>query len=197
MLEWTGSGETFGIFRGPIFDRVFNSVDFVDGTRNIAGFVQAADDTREVINYMHSWPLPVEYVDPYTGDVTAFLTPVTCGDSGGTGYDLSISADSGLQVPVQMVPNDEGREFIVTIGERGSGRGIRLGLGEPRPPLTALQSLCSSITVTGRLHGLDSPFEFALTDLAKGASVSWTRVFIVDPAKKTTISWDGHYCRGP
>jgi len=42
----------------------------------------------------------------------------------------------------------------------------------------------------GTITRLDSPFEFAFTDLAKGASASWTSVFIVDPAKKTTISWE-------
>ena len=189
VLEWTGSGESFGIFRGPTFDRVFNSVDFVDGTRNIAGFVQAADDTREVINYMHSWPLPVEYVDPDTGDVTAFLTPVTCGDSGGTGYDLSISDVSGLQVPVQMVPNDEGREFIVTIGNAGPDAAS----GSVWVTATATDGVAVIVLVDngdGTTTRLDSPFEFTFENLAKGASVSWTRVFIVDPAKKTTISWE-------
>ena len=187
VLQWTLSGETFDIFRGPIMERVFGNQEG-KGATNIGGFVQAADDTREVINYMHSWPLPVEYVAE-DGTVTSFLTPVTCGDSGGIGYDLSISADSGLQVPVQMVPNDEGREFIVTIANAGPD------VAEGYVEVTASGTDGVAVVVLvdngdGTTTRVDSPFQFYFEDLAKGASESWTSVFIVDPAKKTTISWE-------
>jgi hypothetical protein len=187
VLEWIG-GETFDIFRGPIFDRVFG-VDQGKGTTNIGAFVEAADDTREVINYMHSWPLPVEYVDPDTGFVTSFLTPVTCGDSGGIGYDLSISADSGLQVPVQMVPNDEGREFIVTVANAGpdAASGSVWVTAETTTGGVAVKVLVDN--GDGTTTRLDSPFEFTFENLAKGTSASWTSVFIVDPAQATTINW--------
>jgi len=198
VLQWTFSGETFDIFRGSIFDRVFNSSDFVDGTRNIGGFVQAADDTREVINYMHSWPLPVEYVDPDTGFVTSFLTPVTCGDSGGIGYDLSISADSGLQVPVQMVPTEEGREFIVTISNAGpdAASGSVWVKAETNGDTAVWKLLVdeNGDLVYDEGTGLPileeaAPFELAFEDLAAGSSKGWTTNFTVYPPVATKINW--------
>ena len=35
---------------------------FLDG--NIGGFAQATDDARAVIDYMHTWPVPVDYATP-------------------------------------------------------------------------------------------------------------------------------------
>ena len=68
---------------------------FIDG--NIGGFTQAADDTREVINFMHDHPLPVgsETPVPYCGDPGIPPTDIV--------YDVSISEESGLQVPKRMV----------------------------------------------------------------------------------------------
>ncbi|MDH3401706.1 MAG: hypothetical protein OEM03_12165 [Chromatiales bacterium] len=201
VLKWTEvdpDSPTFDIYRGPIFDRVFGGQEG-KGTANIAGFVQAADDTREVINYMHSWPLPIEFVAG-DGTVTAFQTPVTCEDSGGTGYDLSISADSGLQVPVQMAPNDEGREFIVTIANAGpdAASGSVWVTAESVDTVIKIATFATDedgnpiLDAEGNpvVESWDAgPFEYEFTDLAKGASASWTSTFIVDPAKKTTINW--------
>ena len=74
---------------GPHPDgRVRSDARFTDG--NIGGFAQASDDTRAVINFMHAWPVPVD-----------FVTPVPCEPSGDITYDVSISDVSGLQVPTK------------------------------------------------------------------------------------------------
>jgi hypothetical protein len=60
----------FYIEQGPILNAVFplldsegNAIDVDPGNEggNIAGFAQAADDTRAVINFMHTNPVPVDY----------------------------------------------------------------------------------------------------------------------------------------
>ncbi|MCW8845865.1 MAG: hypothetical protein OQK99_08525, partial [Gammaproteobacteria bacterium] len=151
-----------------------------------------------VINYMHSWPLPVEYVDPDTGFVTSFLTPVTCGDSGGIGYDLSISADSGLQVPVQMVPTEEGREFIVTISNAGpdAASGSVWVKAETNGDTAVWKLLVdeNGDLVYDEGTGLPireeaAPFELAFEDLAAGSSKGWTTNFTVYPPVATKINW--------
>jgi hypothetical protein len=192
VLKWTGDDTeypTFDIFRGSIFERVFGGQEGA-GMANIGGFVQEADDTREVINYMHSWPLPIAAIDPVTQELVTFQTPVTCEDSGGIGYDLSISADSGLQVPVQMVPNDEGREFIVTIANAGpdaASGSVWVTAETDTAGVVVTLLIDNGDGTTTQIPG--PSFEFSFTDLAKGSTASWTRVFIVDPGKKTTISW--------
>ena len=71
---------------------------FVDG--NIGGFAQAADDAREVIEFMHDRPLPLGYE-----------TAVPLCDAPDTDliYDVSISDVSGLQVPMRMVVTQRGQ----------------------------------------------------------------------------------------
>jgi hypothetical protein len=60
----------FYIEQGPILNAAFplldaegNAIDIDPGNEggNIAGFAQAADDTRAVINFMHTNPVPVDY----------------------------------------------------------------------------------------------------------------------------------------
>jgi hypothetical protein len=116
---------TFQIVNGAILDAAFCS-EPVDGQTgvcggeidpgfiggNIGGFVQMADDTRAVINFMHTWPVPADYATVMPCEVTG--EPPAEGD-----YDLSISEESGLQVPRQVVSTTEGREFIVTVGNAG------------------------------------------------------------------------------
>jgi len=154
----------FEIVQGPILDAVFG-VDpgFLDG--NIGGFAQAADDTRAVIEFMHSWPVPGDYP-----------TPVPCGDSGETTYDVSISQMSGLQVPVMMVDGSEGREFTVTVSNQSASPDAATG----------------TVTVTAMEGGQSIatfPRVFTFTDLAPGTSKSWTEVFTVNLGHSGTISW--------
>jgi hypothetical protein len=119
----------FYIVQGPILDSVFcvdssglpvlpehgvcptSIIDpgFVAG--NVGGFTQAADDTREVIEFTHDRPMPLGHE-----------TPVPLCDAPDTDltYDVSISEESGLQVPKRMVADaEEGREIIVTVANAG------------------------------------------------------------------------------
>lgn len=162
----------FQILQGPILNAVFpdgeggSTPGFTEG--NIGGFTQAADDTRAVINYMHDWPIP---------DADTFATPVPCEDSGIATYDVSISEESGLQVPKQLVDGTEGREFTVSVANQGSSPDAASG----------------SVTVTaiaesgGSIDG--SPWVYTFTDLVPGASESWTEFFSVDLGVRTTINW--------
>ena len=78
---------------------------------NIGGFAQAADDTREVIEFTHDRPLPLGY------ETAVPLCDVPDTD---VIYDVSISEESGLQVPKRMVADaEEGREIIVTVANAG------------------------------------------------------------------------------
>lgn len=128
---------------------------------NIGGFAQAADDARAVIDFMHTWPVPGEYP-----------TPLSCTASGDIQYDVSISADSGLQVPVRMVAGTEGREFTVTVANAGPDAAT--GIVE----VTAIDAAGASIPTFPRSY----PF----TILA-GSSQSWTEGFSINYA--TTVTW--------
>lgn len=162
----------FEILQGFILNAVFpdglggSTPGFTEG--NIGGFTQAADDTRAVINYMHDWPIP---------DADTFATPVPCVDSGMATYDVSISEESGLQVPKQLVDGTEGREFTVSAANQSSSPDAASG----------------SVTVTaiaesgGSIDG--SPWVYTFTDLVPGASESWTEFFSVNLGVRTTINW--------
>lgn len=171
---------TFNIKRGPILDAVF--CDDLDGNGvcnegetdikagftegNIGGFAQAADDTRAVINFMHNWPLPLGYT-----------TAIQCEPKppGDITYDLSISDDSGLQVPVRMIDGmEEGREFSVTVSNAG-------------PDIAS-----GSVTVTANIQGTSDPlinFKEYFENLAAGTSVTFYGVIRTDIGYSTTISW--------
>jgi len=157
---------TFGIAQGPILEAVFDDdPGFTDG--NVGGFAQAADDTRAVIEFMHEWAVP-----------DAYVTPVLCEASGIETYDVSISPESGLQVPVQMVDGqEEGREFTVTVTNESGSPNAASGA------VTVTAVAASGGTIAG------SPWVFAFTDLAPGASQSWIQVFTTDLGTSTTISW--------
>ncbi|MBE0577781.1 MAG: hypothetical protein IH613_18025, partial [Desulfuromonadales bacterium] len=155
---------TFGIGVDPIMEIVFDDVEAVSS--NITGFAQAADDTRAVIDYMHSWPLPIIY-----------QTPVPCDAIPGedTTYDVSISDVSGLQVPVQMVDGSEGREFTVNIANAGP------------------DAASGSVTVTAVAENggviIGSPWTHDFVDLAAGLSDSWTTLFSINLGERTKINW--------
>jgi hypothetical protein len=132
---------------------------------NIGGFAQSADDTRAVINFMHNWPMPLDYA-----------TPVSCVASSNITYDLSISNESGLQVPVRMIDGmEEGREFIVSIANAG-------------PDAASGTVTVSAEETNGRtING--SPWIFEFTDLGANRSESFTQIFIIDLGYATTINW--------
>jgi hypothetical protein len=81
-------------------------------TANIGGFASAADDTRAVINFMHTWPVPGDYASKYY-----------CNEEGGDFFDVYISADSGLQVPINMT-SGTARGGTVTVVNGGPGDAV-------------------------------------------------------------------------
>ncbi len=159
----TASGDGgFEIVQGSILDAVFG--DSVAAS-NIAGFAQAADDARAVIEFMHTNAVPVGYE-----------TPVACTyDDTGTAYDVSISGVSGLQVPKQMVDGSEGREFIVTVANAGP---------DPASGIVTVTAIArNGVAIVG------SPWTFTFTDVTAGASASFTQSFSIDLGARTTIDW--------
>jgi len=164
-------GGNFAITEGSIFATVFNSQGgFMDG--NIGGFVQAADDTRAVINYMHTFAVPAD---------SGTEVPCTPLPDPTLQYDLSISEKSGLKVPKQVVATTEGRELVVTIGNAG--------------PSTA----AGTITVTANtdaggdvlIDGAPGPFVFEFSNVLPGASYTTpTYMFtIAEPHFSAKITW--------
>jgi len=171
LVTLTDTPPTFGIKQGTIVRAVF---DTAFRGSNIGGFAQAADDARAVINFMHSWAVPVDY-----------QTPVTCEASGEIRYDVSISDVSGLQVPAQMVDGSEGREFVVTVANAG--------------PDEASGTVTVKADAENGVHIDGSPWTFYFPDLdaespnnttlAAGGSRSWTQLFTINLGAKTTIQW--------
>jgi hypothetical protein len=165
VVDPNASPVLFKIVQGPILDNVFETDPDLTAN-NVAGFTQAADDAREVIEFTHDRPLPLDYETPVR----------LCGDPNvNTKYDLSISSVSGLQVPTQIVDGSEGREFTVTVANAG--------------PAT----VSGEITVTaeaangGEIAG--SPWTITFTDLAAGQSYSKTTFFSINLGERTTIDW--------
>lgn len=153
---------TFRIAQGPMLDVVPELMANPGwGGSNIGGFAQAADDARAVIDYAHSWPVPGDYP-----------TPLTCGASGETHYDVSISPESGLQVPVRMVVNTT-REFTVTVANAG--------------PDAASGTVVLTAVNPGGNPIYTFPRTYTFTNLAAGASQSWGGTFKVKYA--TTVTW--------
>lgn len=161
-LEATGEDpDLFYVHQGPVMDAVFG-IEPGDTDGNIGGFAQAADDTRAVIEFMHQNPAPEGYA-----------TAVPCEGSGDVFYDLSISEQSGLQVPMQYVNGTE-REFTVTVGNES---------GSP-------DAASGTVTVTAKEGDeLIETWSFAFADLGPGMSESWTEMFIIDLGHSGSITW--------
>jgi hypothetical protein len=177
----------FVTIHGPILDYTFNNGSpdsvpggFTDG--NIGGFAQAADDTRAVIDYMHSWPVPADYQTGWEGCEE---------DPTKTNYDLSISPQSGLQVPVRMVATTEGREFIVSVANAGpdTASGVVLVTA-----VTTYNEFTNVVEIppegsTGYWNAAEERFEFPIEELAAGFTDSWTVFFNIKDNRATTITW--------
>ncbi len=155
----------FWIIEGRILPAVFpdtstaDETDFLLGFRggNIGGLAQAADDARAVIDFMHNHPV-----------LSGYETPLTCDATHQTAYDLSISPESGLQVPVRLVITDEPREATITVANAG-------------PDVAS-----GTVTVTGlNFNGtpLVAPIVRDFSNLAAGASQTWS--FLVE----ITVPW--------
>lgn len=152
----------FRIVQGPILEAVFGiDPGFTEG--NIGGFAQAVDDTRAVIDFMHNWAVPDE-----------FVTSLKCEDSGAVGYDVSISDVSGLQVPTRYVAGTE-REIVVTIANAGPDAA------------SGTVTVSAVTTIDDPVAGF--PWSDSFTDLAEGTAASWTVPIMIDLGYATTITW--------
>ena len=152
---------SFYIVQAAIATTVFESNPNLADS-NIGGFTQAADDAREVIEFTHDRPLPLGY---------ATAVPLCDNPDTELDYDVSISPQSGLQVPKRMVAGaEEPREIIVTVANAG--------------PDTAE----GSVEVIGRDSNgavvLDESSDFVITG---GNTYSETLLFSLDYA--TTVTW--------
>lgn len=177
----------FGIVRGPIREAVFcvdgngdpvdpdfttgqclaGTVDpgYTDG--NVGGFAQAGDDTRAVISYMHTNQVPVDYE-----------TKVVCDAVPGDNYDVAISEESGLQVPVTYVNGTE-REFIVTVQN----------LSVSPAAATGTVTVTAVVAATGEpIPG--SPWVFGFADLLPGLSEAFETPLQFDLGKSATVNWE-------
>lgn len=143
---------TLEIVQGPILEAVPQlSAEQNLGLSGIKAFVQAADDTRATIEFMHTWEVPEE-----------FKTPVNCEVATGEWFDVSISERSGLQVPVRMVVGADEREMIVTIQNAG--------------PATANGTVyvnAVDMDETGKVY---YSFSKEFTGLEAGFSASWVDI---------------------
>jgi len=154
---------SFTIEQGPITTAVFaDEPGFLDG--NIGAFAQASDDARAVIDYMHNWPVP---------NADVYATPVPCEPLDTITYDVSISEQSGLQVPKNYVSGTD-REFVVTVANGGPDAA------------TGTVTVTATLGSGGAVPG--SPWTFGFTELADGQSASFTQLFAVT-APATTITW--------
>jgi hypothetical protein len=157
---------SFQILQGPILPPVFgDDPGFTFG--NIGGFAQAADDTRAVINFMHDWPMP---------DADVYGTPVFCEADldADPRYDVSISEESGLQVPMTYV-NGTDRELIVTVANAG--------------PDSATGTVTVTAVETNGSAVPGFPWVSEFTDLGAGFSASFDEPFMIDLGTSTTITW--------
>jgi hypothetical protein len=116
----------FYIEQGPIVNAVFPlldaegaAIDVDPGNEggNIAGFAQAADDARAVINFMHTNPVPVDYESKviFEGD-DGTSTASTSSDSGG----CSVSGGKPATDPLLLVI------VLAALGYLGAGMTRRI-----------------------------------------------------------------------
>ena len=167
----------YKVAEGPILQTVFPDgfnwyePGFTNG--NIGGFAQAADDTRAVINFMHNWPVPAD------GETAI---PCTAIPNPTLKYDLSISDQSGLKVPRQVVASTEGREFTVSVANAGPD------LASGTIVVTAVRDDGGDVLVEGFEPGL---FDFEFEGLLPGLSFTTGPVIFTLglPHDRTKINW--------
>jgi hypothetical protein len=187
LHEFDDANQYFEIVHGYIMDAYiplwlepaeFGS-DIEYNGMGLEAFAMAADDTRRLIEFMHTWPVPGEYE-----------TPVSCDVAADTFYDVSISDVSGLQVPTRMVAGTEGREGVVTVANAGPATAtgvVRLARpdsdGNVIGPLYAMEG--EVVTDTELFTAADDYSEEFV--LPAGHSASWTFFFSMDYT--TRITW--------
>jgi hypothetical protein len=171
FLMQTGDN-SFMVVEDSIMLAVFNGdPGFVGG--KIGGFAQAADDTREVINFMHNHPVADNVATPPPCDAIPNPTDQ---------YDLSISDKSGLKIPKQVVSTTEGREFVVAVANAGPDTAAGTII------LTANREDGGDVIVAGL--GMNV-FTFDFDGLVPGMTWSTGEVYFTlsEPHEGTTIEW--------
>ena len=168
---WQVAPDTFVITEDAIMTAVFaNNVGYTGD--KIRGFAAAADDTRAVINFMHSHPVADNVATP----VPCMPEPDPTDE-----YDLSISDKSGLKVPKQVIATTEGRELVVTVDNAG--------------PATAAGTLIvTAVPDAGGpvlINGVPGPFFFDFEGIVPGLSYSTGNLYftIAEPHVATKIHW--------
>ena len=173
LALWSEDPDLFYIHQGPILEAVFDDDDgFTDG--NIGGYAQAADDARAVINFMHDWPMP---------DADVYATEVLCEASEEIFYDVSISEESGLQVPKNIVDGSSDREFIVNVANAGPNDAM------VTLTVTAIPDVEGTVEADLGAGFIPSPFVFPPTEIKAGGSHSFSALISVDIGQQTTINW--------
>jgi hypothetical protein len=144
---------------------------------NIGGFVQAADDTRAVINYMHTYAVPAD---------SATEVPCMPEPDPTLQYDLSISEKSGLKVPKQVTATTEGRELVVTVGNAGPD--IAAGTITVTANTDAGGDVALLLEDGSHIH---SPFVFEFDELLSGTTTdTGVQLFIIEePHSSAKITW--------
>ncbi len=171
-LVSSDSPPLFGIEQGPIMNAVFAGDLVEEG--NIGGYARAADDTRAVIHFMHDWPMP---------DADVYATEVLCEASDEIFYDVSISEESGLQVPKNIVDGSSDREFIVTVANAGPD------VATVTLTVTAIPDVEGTVEADLGAGFIPSPFEFPSVIITAGGSHSFSALISVDIGQQTTINW--------
>eukprot|EP00804_Cyclotella_cryptica_P029886 CCRYP_010805-RA/>CCRYP_010805-RA protein AED:0.20 eAED:0.20 QI:0/0.5/0.33/1/0.5/0.33/3/142/542 len=151
---------TFHIANAGIFEKVFPSDPFA-GEKAALSFAKAADDTRAVINFMHNWPVPSDYV-----------TPRVCTRVQATLYNLYIAS---LQVPKNINAGAEERELLVTVGNSG------------RDTAKDATVVVTGIVQTKDGTMLD-PIELGYSGTDDTLEVDATESFDLDPAETVTFT---------
>jgi len=156
-------GSSLVVTQGPILGAVPELVAapslIADG---IKGFVQAADDTRATIEFIHTWEVP-----------ETLATPVSCDTAAGDFFDVSISEYSGLQVPVRMIVDSEDREVIVTVHNAG--------------PADASGTVVVYAVDIDAPENVYFSEEYTFENLPAGFNASWEDVVSVD--RPLTLKW--------
>lgn len=161
-----------------IFARVFGSEDNLDSAA-LNGFSRAADDTRAVISFVHAGPVPDAYATPVPCDAAA---PADL-------FDVFISPQSGLKVPVQMAAAGDGREGSVTVENAGPMTAVNVAVmveGRYRDADGQVQTVPLRVSLLDTTPIFDAGAE-PLDPIEPGYSASIT--FFFEMAEAAEIEW--------
>ncbi len=155
-LTATDNSPLFYINSASIVPTVFVSLPAMT---NIGGFVQASDDARAVIDFMHSHPVMAAYAKPVLCEGSVALPPLP-----------AVDVSSKLQMPTRMVGNTA-REGTLTVSN-----------------LKGAPATGSVLLVGKDSTGKELFTQYNFNALAAGKSISFIYAF-TGPNYATTITW--------